>query len=125
MSRYRLDELPEGKTDWARLENAANAHDVGAPDADNPEWTSQAFAEAEYVTPGGLRRVPVYIRMYQVVLDYYKSFGKGYQTRINDDLLALVRKRQGRASRIQPITGRRVVARGTGWEGRAKTPNAG
>lgn len=123
MPPYRLDDLPEGKTEWARLESTPN----DAPDAENPEWTAQAFAEAEYITPGGLKRVPVYIRMYQVVLDYYKSSGKGYQTRINDDLLALVRARQSRASRIQPITGRRVTTRGAGlgWEGRMKTPNAG
>lgn len=123
MPPYRVDELPPGQTDWVRLEHNPN----DAPDAENPEWTAQAFAEAEYVTPGGLTRAPVYIRMYKVVLDYYKSFGKGYQTRINDDLLALVRARESRASRIQPVTRRRVAVRGgaLGWEGRLKTPNAG
>ena len=123
MPPYRADDLPEGNTDWARLEQQPN----DAPDADNPEWTAQAFGEAEYVTPGGLTRVPVYIRMYKAVLDHYKSFGKGYQTRINDDLLALVRARESRASRIQPVTRRRVAPRGgeLGWEGRLKTPNAG
>ncbi|HYR08629.1 MAG TPA: BrnA antitoxin family protein [Longimicrobium sp.] len=125
MPRYRLDELPQGQTDWERLDREAGQGPED--DQENPAWTAQAFAEADLVTPGGLKRTPVYIRMYQPVLDYYRSFGKGYQTRINNDLLELVRKRQRQASRIQPIRQRRVrVARGTqSWEGRASTPRAG
>src|SRR5687767_9545943 len=128
MPRYRLDELPQGQTDWARLDReAAEGASVHEEDQENPPWTAQAFAEADLITPGGLKRTPVYIRMYQPVLDYYRSFGKGYQTRINNDLLDLVRKRQGQASRIHPVRQRRVrVARGTqSWEGRASTPRAG
>jgi uncharacterized protein (DUF4415 family) len=129
MQRYRLDELPAGQTDWARLDREAREGVGHADDAENPAWTAQAFAEADLITPGGLKRTPVYIRMYQVVLDYYRSFGKGYQTRINNDLLELVRRRQRQSSRIQPIRQRRVrVARGTqAWEGRASTspPRAG
>ncbi|HEX6367846.1 MAG TPA: BrnA antitoxin family protein [Longimicrobium sp.] len=128
MPPYRLDELPEGRTDWARLDREAReAGGPGNDDDENPLWTAQAFAEADLITPGGLKRTPVYIRMYQAVLDYYRSFGKGYQTRINNDLLDLVRKRQRQASRIHPVRQRRVrVARGTqSWEGRATTPRAG
>lgn len=128
MPRYRLDELPQGQTDWERLdresaEGASSAHD----DQENPLWTTQAFAEADLVTPDGLRRTPVYIRMYQPVLDYYRSFGKGYQTRINNDLLDLVRKRQRQANRIHVVKQRRVrVVPGTqSWEGRASIPRAG
>lgn len=130
MPRYRLDELPQGQTDWARLEREA-AEGVGPQDdqedRENPLWTAQAFAEADLITPDGLKRTPVYIRMYQAVLDYYRSFGKGYQTRINNDLLDLVRKRQRQASRIHPVRQRRVrVAHGTqSWEGHASTPRAG
>ena len=127
MPPYRPDELPAGQTDWARLASAPGDASLSAPDDENPEWTAQSFAEAEYVTPDGLSRVPVYIRMYQEVLDYYKSFGKGYQTRINDDLLRLVRTRQSRASRIQPITGRRIATTegGLRWIGQTRTPRAG
>jgi uncharacterized protein (DUF4415 family) len=128
MPPYRLDELPEGRTDWTRLDREAREpQDPEAPDEENPSWTAQAFAEADLFTPGGLKRTPVYIRMYQAVLDYYRSFGKGYQTRINNDLLDLVRRRQRQSSRIHPVRQRRVrVARGTqSWEGRASTPRAG
>lgn len=125
MPRYRLDELPQGQTDWARLDREPDLPE--APDEENPAWTAQAFAEADLFTPGGLKRTPVYIRMYQAVLDYYRSFGKGYQTRINNDLLELVRRRQRQSSRIHPIRQRPVrVVRGTqSWEGRASTPRAG
>jgi uncharacterized protein (DUF4415 family) len=129
MPRYRLDELPEGRTDWDRLDHEARQPE--SPDAhdeeENPTWSARAFAEAELIAPGGLKRTPVYIRMYQAVLDYYRSFGKGYQTRINNDLLDLVRRRQRQSSRIHPIRQRRVrVAPGTqSWEGRASTPRAG
>jgi uncharacterized protein (DUF4415 family) len=127
MPRYRLDELPQGQTDWEQLDREAAEGMDSVEDPENPAWTAQAFAEADLVTPGGLQRTPVYIRMYKAVLDYYRSFGKGYQTRINDDLLELVRRRQRQANRIQPIRQRRVrVARGTqSWEGRSSTPRAG
>lgn len=127
MPRYRLDELPQGQTEWARLDREA-AEGVGdQEDGENPLWTAQAFAEADLITPGGLKRTPVYIRMYQAVLDYYRSFGKGYQTRINNDLLDLVRKRQRQANRIHAVRQRRVrVVPGTqSWEGRASIPRAG
>lgn len=128
MPPYRLDELPEGRTDWARLDREAlQPHAPGVDDEENPSWTAQAFAEADLYTPGGLKRTPVYIRMYQAVLDYYRSFGKGYQTRINNDLLDLVRRRQRQSTRIHPVRQRRVrMARGTqSWEGRASVPRAG
>ncbi len=127
MPRYRLDELPQGQTDWARLDREA-VHDTGTEgDQENPPWTARAFAEADLITPGGLKRTPVYIRMYQAVLDYYRSFGKGYQTRINNDLLELVRKRQRQANRVHAVRQRRVrVVPGTeSWEGRATIPRAG
>lgn len=128
MPRYSLDDLPPGQTDWERLDR--EALEGSAPEADdfeNPEWTAQAFSGADLVTPGGLKRTPVYIRMYQEVLDHYRAFGKGYQTRINNDLLSLVRRRQRQANRMQPVRRRRVrVDRGTNaWEGQASLPRAG
>lgn len=111
MPPYRKDELPEGRTDWEML-----ARPAGGDDPENPPWTRDAFAEADLVTPGGLARTPVYIRMYSVVLEYYRSFGKGYQTRINDDLLELVRKRRSRENRIDPVVQRRVrIVGGSAW----------
>jgi uncharacterized protein (DUF4415 family) len=121
MPRYRKDELPAGRTDWER---AARSEEVRDPE--NPEWTRESFREADLVTPGGLTRTPVCIRMYTEVLDHYRSLGRGYQTRINDDLLELVRRRQSRAGRATPIRQRRVtVIAGSRWEdGQAATPRA-
>jgi uncharacterized protein (DUF4415 family) len=128
MPRYRLDELPEGRTDWSRLDREALQPEGPDPyDEENPQWTAQAFAEADLIAPDGLKRTPVYIRMYQAVLDYYRSFGKGYQTRINNDLLELVRRRQRQSSRVHAVRQRRVrMVRGTqSWEGRPTIPRAG
>ena len=102
MQRFRLDELPQGQTDWERLDAEAREDVLPADDEENPSWTAQAFAEADLFTPGGLKRTPVYIRMYQAVLDYYRSFGKGYQTRIN----AVLRDHVERATQTE----QRIVA---------------
>jgi uncharacterized protein (DUF4415 family) len=126
MARYRRGELPEGRTDWEEVRRLQESGDR-VEDPENPRWTREAFLHADLVTPGGLTREPVYIRMYKVVLDYYRSFGKGYQTRINDDLLDLVRKRVARTSRADPVRQQRVsVTSGTQWKGgRAAPPRAG
>jgi uncharacterized protein (DUF4415 family) len=89
-----------------------------AADPDNPLWTREDFRSADLIGQNGLAREPVYIRMYKVVLDHYRSFGKGYQTRINDDLLDLVQQRQARSiPRTEPVKGRRVsVSAGQRWE---------
>jgi uncharacterized protein (DUF4415 family) len=126
MPRYRRDELPEGRTDWEKVRRLQESGS-GTEDPENPRWARGAFLQADLVTPGGLTREPVYIRMYKVVLDYYRSFGKGYQTRINDDLLDLVRRRAARTSRVDPVRQQRVsVTPGAQWKGgRAAPPRAG
>ena len=126
MARYRRGELPEGRTDWEKVRRLQQSGDT-AEDPENPTWTREAFLHADLVTPGALTREPVYIRMYKVVLDYYRSFGKGYQTRINDDLLDLVRRRVARTSRADPVRQQRVsVTSGMQWKGgRAAPPRAG
>lgn len=71
-------------------------------DEDNPEWTREDFAQARPAselppeilaafprTRGAqkaLKKIPVSIRLSQEVLDYYKSGGPGWQTRIDETL---------------------------------------
>jgi uncharacterized protein (DUF4415 family) len=123
MPPYRLSDLPVGQTDWEGLATAD-----ATPDAENPEWTKAALRSADLITPGSLPRSPLYIRVYTEVLDYYKSFGKGYQTRLNNDLLALVRKKRATGeSRIRAVHKRRVEINvgHRHWEGRPPKVTAG
>jgi uncharacterized protein (DUF4415 family) len=82
--------------------------------SDNPEWTRQDFARAksfQEVLPDlatsirrrGPNKAPtktaVSLRLSKEVLDYYKSTGTGWQTRIDDTLLASVKKKRSSVGR--------------------------
>lgn len=83
----------------------------GTPDAENPEWTKEDFAKArparEALPPAVFARltgrppgrpkaeetkVPVTIRLDREVVEHFKVAGPGWQTRLNDALLAMIRK---------------------------------
>jgi uncharacterized protein (DUF4415 family) len=78
----------KSKTDWARLTSPAKS---GTPTAEHPE------AEVKHIVRGivrkGLQPVPskslVSLRVDQDVLEWFKSQGAGYQTRINAVLRAI------------------------------------
>lgn len=76
-------------TDWDRLRDQ---RDEDIDFSDIPELTPEAFARA--VARRGMRPVPrkeqVTLRLDADVLAWFKSQGKGYQTRINDLLRAFV-----------------------------------
>lgn len=79
-------------------------------DPDNPEWTDAMFAKSEppeavlprevlavFKRPRGrpvkvAPKVRVAVRLDPDVLSYFKAAGPGWQTRINDALVGLVRK---------------------------------
>jgi uncharacterized protein (DUF4415 family) len=77
----------KSKTDWARLADPAKP---GAPSVEHPE------AELKHIVRGivrkGLQPAPskslVSLRVDQDVLQWFKSQGTGYQTRINAVLRA-------------------------------------
>jgi len=73
----------EDRTDWARVKKIARAG--GKPDRDSPEVTPEQFARA-VVTRGGLPRpgkALLSLRVDRDVVDWFRSQGRGYQTRIN------------------------------------------
>jgi uncharacterized protein (DUF4415 family) len=96
IARFTRDELPESQTDWRRLdamteeEIEANA----ATDLDNPPWTDEDLAAAELLMPSTEGKEPVSIRYDKEVVDYFRSMGAGYQSRMNAVLLAYVRRRK-------------------------------
>lgn len=81
-------------------------------DPENPEWTEQDFARAKSADslpahvlaafPKTVARVrgaqkaptktPVSIRLDQAVVDHFKAQGPGWQSRINEALLGLIRR---------------------------------
>ncbi|HEX9397082.1 MAG TPA: BrnA antitoxin family protein [Burkholderiales bacterium] len=71
------------RTDWARVQR--NARRGGKSDRDSPEVTPEQFARA-VVTRGPLSRpgkALLSIRVDRDVVDWFRSQGRGYQTRIN------------------------------------------
>jgi len=60
---------------------------------DIPELDEAFWQNAEWVEPD--RTQSLTIRVKESVLDYFKSDGKGYQTRINAVLEAYVRSKKG------------------------------
>lgn len=95
--RVSLDEARKmkGRTDWERLrrEEAAGIEPEHDPEIDDVEWDwSQArfmpgiFAGVELPEP--VTKTAVSLRIDPDVLDFFKSGGKGYQTRMNAVLRA-------------------------------------
>jgi uncharacterized protein (DUF4415 family) len=75
----------KGKTDWKRLDRMTSAQvdAVAAEDRDGPPMSDDEWAKAEVVHPS---KVSVGIKLDGDLLDWFKSQGKGYQTRINSVL---------------------------------------
>lgn len=98
--RYTRENLPKGRTDWARLD-AMTEEEIEAnalTDPDNPPWTDEELKNARLVMPEDRGKTPVSIRLDNEVLDYFRSQGRGYQSRINAVLKAYVRS-QGEKKR--------------------------
>jgi uncharacterized protein (DUF4415 family) len=72
----------EGETDWKRLDRqtSAQVEAIAVNDRDGPPMSDEEWALAEIVQP---RKVPVGLKLDNDVLGWFKSQGKGYQTRIN------------------------------------------
>ena len=72
----------KGKTDWKRLDRMTSrqVETIAASDKDGAPMTDEEWAQAEITTP---HKVSVGLRLDDDLLDWFKSKGKGYQTRIN------------------------------------------
>jgi uncharacterized protein (DUF4415 family) len=94
--RRTLKDRRPGKTDWARLD-AMTEEEIEAnalSDPDNPPWTDEELKSARLVMPEDRGKTPVSIRLDNEVLDYFRSQGRGYQSRINAVLKAYVRSQR-------------------------------
>ena len=72
----------KGKTDWKRLDRMTSSQieAIAANDRDGTPMTDAEWAKAEIVQP---RKVAVGLKLDDDLLGWFKSQGKGYQTRIN------------------------------------------
>jgi uncharacterized protein (DUF4415 family) len=89
-----------GSTDWARVDRTTDAdierEVAGDPDA-APIFTDEMFAEAQWLEP--TKRTPITIKLEAEVLAFYKAGGRGYQTRMQKVLRALMEQSHRRHGR--------------------------
>jgi uncharacterized protein (DUF4415 family) len=83
----------KSETDWKRVD-AMKDEDIDF--SENPEWTPEMFARA--VLRRNFKPIPrkkqLTLRIDGDVVDWYKSQGRGYQTRINALLRAYMIEHQ-------------------------------
>jgi uncharacterized protein (DUF4415 family) len=94
--RVSADNLGPGRTDWARVEaltdeeiERAIAEDPDAAPPLDAEW----FRNAELVIPAA--KVATSIRVDGDVMDWFKTQGRGWQTRMNAVLRAYAKAHGG------------------------------
>ncbi|MCZ7466447.1 BrnA antitoxin family protein [Rhizobium rhizogenes] len=100
--RYSLDEIREkiakgeDRTDLARID-AMTDEDIDRAMRDDPDWAGFEdidWSKAEVVFPTPKQSIS--IRLDQDVVDFFKSTGKGYQTRMNAVLRHYVHEQKKR-----------------------------
>ena len=72
-------------TDWVRLQKQAEGE---INYSDIPETDENFWADAEIVIPE--RKVHLSIRLDEDIVEWFKQFGRGYQTRINTVLRSYI-----------------------------------
>lgn len=82
----------EDRTDWAKVRGMSDAQATrnARSDADNPPLNRREFSRAKVVRRGRPRlenpKKQVTLRLSAKVLAYYRAKGRGWQTRIDEDL---------------------------------------
>ena len=90
MAPHHQDECPDEKADWAKVRRLSEAElDAAARSDPNAQPTDSDFwQDADLVMPETKQSVT--LRLDRDVLGWFRSHGKGYQTRINAVLRAYV-----------------------------------
>ncbi len=100
IARYTADEvrtkvtMGESRTDWQRVDTttAADIDRQAQEDEVSDEWSADAVIAG--IPP---QKTPVNIRLDQDIIDFFKDFGPGYQTRINSVLRSFVEHRRAKS----------------------------
>lgn len=84
----------KGKTDWKRVDALTGPRIDEAARADPDALPTDAafWRDAKLVMPE--RKVPVSLRIDRDVVDWFKSYGRGYQSRINAVLRSYMNARK-------------------------------
>lgn len=90
----------ESRTDWDRLRQLTDDEIEAAAreDPDSPLLDDEWLQAARLVTPSG-EKEQISIRLDEEVVTFFRSQGRGYQTRINDVLKAYVLTQRLKAQR--------------------------
>ena len=88
--RYTRETLPKGKTDWDKITHITDEEIEAQEDTDSPRWTKKMLNAAVLHFPQ--KKIVVHMYLDQDVIEWFKSKGKGYQTRINSVLKSYVHK---------------------------------
>jgi uncharacterized protein (DUF4415 family) len=109
---YSLEELRRmpSRTDWSRVDATTQAEVEAQIASDPDDWLTDADAVLIRGMPPIGRKERVNIRLDRDVLDFFRSHGRGYQTRINAVLRAYTSRAPSRHSKMAP-KGRRKAAR--------------
>lgn len=101
MTTVTLDELrlkrargEKSQTDWARVK-AMTDEEIDRAIADDPDWAEFKdidWSKAMLVVPKSKKSIS--LRVDEDVIDFFKSTGKGYQTRINAVLRHYMREQK-------------------------------
>ncbi len=96
ITRVRLGErLDQGRTDWKRVDALRDA-DVATAIAEDPDALEvrPGWLENAMLLRPGRRKRQITVRLDEEVIDWFKSQGKGYQTRMNAVLRAYCEARK-------------------------------
>lgn len=82
-------------SDWERQDRVSEESLAGGADHARVAfpWSREELAAAEFLMPAEESKVPLTIRLDSEIVDFFKSDGPGYQTRINAVLLGYVRSK--------------------------------
>ena len=90
--RFTASQVGNGATDWAKFDALTDA-DIEKAIAEDPDAApildEEWFRTAEVVLPEP--KTPISIRLDREVIEWFKSQGTGYQSRINAVLSAYVK----------------------------------